>query len=43
MASGADFGMQTLSFGRLFPDCTITGSDLHQPFLIDLTLQCHHE
>jgi len=30
--------MQTLTLARLCPDCMITASDIHQPFLNDLTL-----
>ena len=30
---GCGSGMQTLALARLFPDCMITASDIHQPFL----------
>src|SRR4030042_712877 len=32
-------GMQTLTLARLCPDCMHTASDIHQPFLDDLTLR----
>ena len=34
---GCGSGMQTLTLARICPDCRITASDLHQPFLDDLT------
>jgi len=33
---GCGSGMQTLAFARLCPGCTITASDIHQPFLEDV-------
>ena len=36
---GCGSGMQTLTLARLCPDCMITASDIHQPFLNDLTLR----
>jgi len=33
---GCGSGMQTLALARLCPDCRITASDIHQPFLDDL-------
>ena len=40
---GCGSGMQTLTLARLFPDCTITASDLHQPFLDDVVLRAKNE
>ena len=36
---GCGSGMQTLALARLCPDCRITASDIHQPFLNDLALR----
>ena len=36
---GCGSGMQTLTLARLCPDCMITASDIHQPFLNDLNLR----
>jgi ubiquinone/menaquinone biosynthesis C-methylase UbiE len=33
---GCGSGMQTLMLARMWPDCQVTASDLHQPFLDDL-------
>lgn len=33
---GCGSGMQTLALARICPDCLVTASDLHQPFLDDL-------
>jgi len=34
---GCGSGMQTLTLARICPDCQITATDLHQPFLDDLS------
>lgn len=36
---GCGTGMQTLTLARLCPDCLITATDLHQPFLNELALR----
>ncbi len=36
---GCGSGMQTLALARLCPDCTITATDIHQPFLDDLVVR----
>lgn len=36
---GCGSGMQTLTLARLCPDCNITGTDIYQPFLDDLTMR----
>ena len=36
---GCGSGMQTLTLARLCPESMITASDIHQPFLDDLTLR----
>jgi len=33
---GCGSGMQTLTLAKYFPDCQITASDIHQPFLDEL-------
>jgi len=40
---GCGSGMQTLVLARLYPDCTITASDLHQPFLDDVVHRAKNE
>jgi len=34
---GCGSGMQTLTLARICPDCQITATDIHQPFLDDVT------
>jgi ubiquinone/menaquinone biosynthesis C-methylase UbiE len=36
---GCGSGMQTLTLARICPDCLITASDIHQPFLDELTIR----
>jgi len=36
---GCGSGMQTLALARMCPDCLITASDIHQPFLDELTIR----
>jgi SAM-dependent methyltransferase len=36
---GCGSGMQTLTLARICPDCRITASDIHQPFLDELTIR----
>lgn len=40
---GCGSGMQTLALARFYPDCTITASDIHQPFLDDLARRAGNE
>ena len=39
---GCGSGMQTLTLARICPECRITASDLHQPFLDDLTARAEN-
>jgi SAM-dependent methyltransferase len=36
---GCGSGMQTLTLARICPDCLITATDIHQPFLDDLSIR----
>lgn len=36
---GCGSGMQTLTLARMCPDCLITATDIHQPFLDELTIR----
>jgi ubiquinone/menaquinone biosynthesis C-methylase UbiE len=40
---GCGSGMQTLTLAKVYPDCMITASDLHQPFLDDLVFRAVNE
>ena len=40
---GCGSGMQTITLVRLYPDCTITAVDIHQPFLDDLAHRAKKE
>jgi len=38
---GCGSGMQTLVLARLCPDCSIIATDVHQPFLDELTIRAN--
>ena len=39
---GCGSGMQTLALARMCPECLITATDIHQPFLDELGKRAHH-